>query len=72
MGIDETAYWKDDPQTRRTCVLQVAFKYSLTPAGILNNLAHLHRLALCADIGQAWVIDVTPECAEVLNDPGFE
>lgn len=64
-----------DPDMKRSYNLRVAFKYSLPPAGIRNNLAHLGLLPLMrryhaqsAEKGRACIIDVTPEQAEILDD----
>ncbi len=63
------------PEVQRTYNLRVAFKASLTPSGIRNNLAHLSLLPLMhryhaqsAEKGKACVIDVTPEQAEFIDD----
>ncbi len=62
-----------EPNVKRAYNLRVAFKYSLTPGGILNNLSHLKLLPLMhryhaqsAAKGPACIIDLTPEQAEFL------
>ncbi len=67
---------RTDAETQRAYVLRVAFKYSLTPGGILNQLAHLGQLSLVkryraqsAAKGRACVIDVAPEQFDFLDDP---
>ncbi|MBK9714866.1 MAG: pyridoxamine 5'-phosphate oxidase family protein [Kouleothrix sp.] len=66
---------RTDAKTYAAYVLRVAFKYSLTPGQIRNTSAHLGLLLLrrryhaqSAQKGQACVIDVTPEQADLLRD----
>jgi general stress protein 26 len=75
LRITGRATVRTDLQMQRSYNLRVAFKCSLTPSGIRNNLAHLKLLPLMhryhaqsAEKGQACVIDVTPEQAEFLDD----
>jgi nitroimidazol reductase NimA-like FMN-containing flavoprotein (pyridoxamine 5'-phosphate oxidase superfamily) len=62
---------RTDPQAQRAYVFRVAFKYSLAPGGILDNLKHLGQArhmrryhAQSAEKGLPCVIEVTPEDAE--------
>jgi len=66
---------RTDPEIMRSYNLQVARKYILTPAGIVNALAHLWQISLKltynaqgAEKGQACVIEIIPEQAELLYD----
>lgn len=70
------AYVRTDPQALRSYNIHVLFKYSLTPGGISNNLAHVGLLSLMRryhaqsrEKGQPCIIDVTSEQAEFLVDP---
>ena len=58
----------------RSYNLRVAFKYILTPAGILNALAHVRQIPLKlnynaqgAEKGQPCIIEVAPEQVEFLK-----
>ncbi len=75
LRITGRATVRTDLQMQRSYNLRVAFKASLTPGGIRNNLANLQLLPLMhryhaqsAQKGKACVIDVTPEQAEFLDD----
>lgn len=75
LRITGRANVRTDPEARRSYVLRVAFKYTLTPGGIRNILAHISQYqfmnqyhAQSAEKGPACIIDVTPEQAEFLND----
>jgi hypothetical protein len=66
---------RTDQQAQHSYSLRVARKYLLTPGGIRNALAHVRQLPLMrhyhaqsASMGQACVIEVTPEQAEFLGD----
>lgn len=70
---------RTDPASQRAYVLRVAFKYSLTFGGIMNNLAHLGQGLLMrryhaqsAEKGLACVINVLPERVELLHRPQAE
>ena len=66
---------RTDRDIIRSYNLQVARKYILTPAGVINGVAHLWQIPLKltynaqgAEKGQACVIDILPEQAEFLYD----
>ena len=75
LRIAGRAVVRTDAETQRAYVLRVAFKYSLRPSGIRNQLAHFGQFSLVkryraqsAVKGLACVIDVAPEQFEILND----
>ena len=66
---------RTDERAQRSYGLRVAREYLLTPGGIGNTLAHVRQIPLrrhyhaqSASMGQACVIEVTPEQAELLGD----
>ncbi len=74
LRITGRARVRTDPEARRSYVRHVAFKYILTPGGILNYLAHLGQFLLMrryhaqsAGKGQSCVIEITPERVEFLD-----
>ncbi len=75
LRITGRANVRTDPEAQRSYVLRVVFKYSWSPGGIRNQLAHIGQSLLMrryhaqsAEKGQSCVIEVTPEQAEFLND----
>lgn len=73
LRISGRANVRTDQEIIRSYNICVARKYILTPAGIINALAHLRQIPLKltynaqgSEKGQACVIDILPERAEFL------
>ena len=75
LRVTGTATVRIDAATIRSSNRQSAFKYILTPAGLLHRVTHQRLYQLVARYrgqsaakGQACVIDVTPSQIEFLDD----
>lgn len=76
LRVSGLAQVRTDPPAQRAYVLRVAYRYSLTPGGIWDNLVHARQGRLMrryhaqsAQKGVLCVIDVAPERVEFLADP---
>ena len=74
LRVTGTAVVRTDDDTVRVRNRQQAFKYVLTPSGLLNQVLHLHLSsavrryrAQSKEKGRGCVIDVTPQRVEFLN-----